>query len=112
MGEGNGKGKAPVIGLWNECVPEKRPWCRGSLLVYDPSGFFKILDPDVFPGRRRFFSESGGKFCRTEVRHFFEPKGGSRFIYVFLIVVLCINNIPLPLVRGTETLRSRRPVAN
>ena len=22
MGEGNGNGKAPVIGLWNECVPE------------------------------------------------------------------------------------------
>ena len=28
-----------------------------------------------------FFSESGGKFCRIEVRHFFPPKGGSRYVF-------------------------------
>ena len=55
---------------------------KGSFLVYDPTFyhlFFRILDPDVFSGLRRFFSESGGKFCRIEVRHFFPPKGGSRY---------------------------------
>ena len=59
MGEGNGNGKAPVIGLRNECVPEKLLVAqrrKGSLLVYDPTFhqlFFNILDPDVFSSSRR-----------------------------------------------------------
>ena len=63
MGEGNGNGKAPVLGCGMSVLQKKiYSWRKGSLLVYDPtfyhlccSLFFRILDPDVFSGLRRFF---------------------------------------------------------
>ena len=73
MGEGNGNGKAPVIGLWNECVPENLVVAQMQFACVRSSVFFKILDPDVFCRSLAFF--------RNPVEHF-HPKGGSRYIYM------------------------------
>ena len=40
---------------------------------------FQNLGSGCFFRPPTFFSESGGKFCRIEVRHFFPPKRGSRY---------------------------------
>ena len=40
---------------------------------------FQNLGSGCFFRSPAFCSESGGKFCRIEVRHLFPPKGGSRY---------------------------------
>ena len=77
MGEGNGNGKVRVC---------SRKTTRGakaiSLCMIQPFiiSVFQNLGSGCFFRSPAFFSESGGKICRIEVRHFFPPKGGSRYI--------------------------------
>ena len=58
-GRGQWELEGSSVGLWNECVPEKTT--RGTkavcLCMIQPFiiCFFRILDPDVFSGLRRFF---------------------------------------------------------
>ena len=67
-----------------ECAPEKLlaaqrqliPLCMIQPLIIS---VFQNLGSGCFFRSPVFFSESGGKFCRIEVRHFFPPKGGSRY---------------------------------
>ena len=37
MGEGNGNGKAPVLGCGMSVLQKNYSWPKGSLLVYDPT---------------------------------------------------------------------------
>ena len=37
MGEGNGNGKAPVLGCGMSVFQKNYSWRKGSLLVYDPT---------------------------------------------------------------------------
>ena len=76
MGEGNGNGKVRVW-LQKNCSRRK-----GNFLVYDPTFYHLCFSESrirMFFQVSGVFSESGGKFCRIEVRHFFPPKGGSRY---------------------------------
>ena len=85
MGEGNGNGKAPVLGLGcGMSVFQKKllvaqrlfAFCMIQLVIIS---VFQNLGSGCFFRSPAFFSESGGKFCRIEFRHFFPPKGGSRY---------------------------------
>ena len=57
---------------------------KGNFLVYDPTFYHLCFSESwirmFIQVSGVFFSESGGKFCRIEVRHFFPPKGGSRYV--------------------------------
>ena len=81
MGEGNGNGNVRVC---------SRRITRGakaiSLCMIQPFiiSVFQNLGSGCFFRSPALFSESGGKFCRTQVRHFFPPKGGSRYIYIYV----------------------------
>ena len=90
MGEGNGNGKAPVLGCgMNECVPEKTTCGAKAVCLYDPTFYHLCFSESwirMFFQVSGIFSESGGKFCRIEVRHFFPPKGGSRYIKLLIIL--------------------------
>ena len=60
MGEGNGNGKAPVLGCGMSALQKNYSRRKGSFLVYDPTFyhlymFFRILDPDVFSVSGVFF---------------------------------------------------------
>ena len=83
-GRGQWEREGSSAGLWNECVPEKTT--RGAkavcLCMIQPFiiSVFQNLGSGCFFRSPAFFSESGGKFCRIEVRHFFLPKGGSRYV--------------------------------
>ena len=85
--------------LWNECVPEKTT--RGAkavcLCMIQPFiiSVFQNLGSGCFFRSPAFFSESGGKFCRIEVRHFFPPKGGSRYIVPFSSMFYTCNLLML-----------------
>ena len=79
MGEGNGNGKVRV------CSRKNYSWRKGSLLVYDPTFYHLCFSESCI--RMFFQSESGGKFCRIEVRHFFRPKEDPGYI-----IYICYNS--------------------
>ena len=88
MGEGNGNGKVRVC---------SRKATRGamavSLCMIQPFiiSVFQNLGSGCFFRSAAFFSESGGKFCRIEVRHFFPPKGGSRYALICVLAFVLVN---------------------
>ena len=92
-GRGQWEREGSSAGLWNECVPEKTT--RGAkavcLCMIQPFiiSVFQNLGSGCFFRSPAFFSESGGTFCRIEVRHFVPPKGGSRYMLTFYLVYFC-----------------------
>ena len=78
MGEGNGNGKALVLGcgmsaLHKELLVAQRQFAcvSSNLLSYL---FCRILDPDVFSGLRCFFRNPAEHFAGLRSGTFFRPK--------------------------------------
>ena len=76
MGEGNGNGKVRVCSRRTTRGAKAISSCMIQPFIIS---VFQNLGSGFFFRSPAFFSESGGKFCRIEVRHFFPPKGGSRY---------------------------------
>ena len=85
-GRGQWEREGSSAGLWNECVPEKTTCGAKAVCLCMIQPFiisvFQNLGSGCFFRSPAFFSESGGKICRIEVRHFFPPKGGSRYMWI------------------------------
>ena len=88
-GRGQWEREGSSVGLWNERVPAKT--IRGTravcLCMIQPFiiCFSESWIRMFFQVSGGLFSESGGKLCRIEVRHFFPPKGGSRYtVYIYI----------------------------
>ena len=87
MGEGNGNGKVRVCSKGTTRGAKAISVCMIQPFIIS---VFQNLGSGCFFRSPAFFSESGGKFCRIEVRHFFPPKGGSRYILYFISSLICI----------------------
>ena len=95
-GRGQWEWEGSSAGLWNECVPEKTTCGAKAVCLCMIQPFiisvFQNLGSGCFFRSPAFFSESGGKFCRIEVRHFFPPKGGSRYV----VHCICTTSVSSP----------------
>ena len=98
-GRGQWEREGSSAGLWNECVPEKTTCGAKAVCLCMIQPFiisvFQNLGSGCFFRSPAFFSESGGKICRIEVRHFFPPKGGSRYIIQLTFIGINIIQIAI-----------------
>ena len=84
-----GTGRLQWLGCGMTVFQKNDSWRKGSLLVYDPSGFFTILDPDVFSGRRRrrhFFRSPAQNFAGLRSGTFFSLKEDPGILYIYIYI--------------------------